>query len=62
VPHECPGVTAARRVGGAATCKLSDGWDRQPIFNYSNMLRLFGPDEEVPYPSATNDLDDELKQ
>src|SRR5262249_59595578 len=51
-----------RRVGGAASCKLSDGWDRQPIFYCSNMLRLFGPDEEVPYPSATNDLDDELKQ
>jgi hypothetical protein len=46
--------------GGTATRKRSDAWDRQPIFPFSTLLRLFSPDEEVPYPSVLNDLEDAL--
>jgi hypothetical protein len=44
--------------GGAATRQRSDAWDRQSLFPFSTMLRLFGPDEEVPSPSVRNDLED----
>ena len=37
--------------------KLSDAWYRLPIFYFSNPLCLFGPDDAVPYPSASEQLD-----
>jgi fumarylacetoacetate (FAA) hydrolase len=40
---------------------LSDAWYRLPIFYFSNTLRIFGSDEAVPYPSATEMLDYELE-
>ncbi|MBM3226561.1 MAG: fumarylacetoacetate hydrolase family protein [Candidatus Tectomicrobia bacterium] len=43
------------------TRQLSDAWYRLPIFYFSNSLRIFGPDEAVPYPSASNQLDYELE-
>ncbi len=45
--------------GGTRT--LSDAWYRLPIFYFSNSLRIFGPDEAVPYPSASDQLDYELE-
>jgi fumarylacetoacetate (FAA) hydrolase len=36
-------------------------WYRLPIFYFSNPLRIFGPDEEVPFPSASDRLDYELE-
>src|SRR5919199_683554 len=41
--------------------QLSEAWYRLPIFYFSNPLRIFGPDEEVPYPSASERLDYELE-
>lgn len=38
-----------------------EAWYRMPIFYFSNPLRIFGPDEPVPYPSATQRLDYELE-
>lgn len=43
------------------TRQLSDAWYRLPIFYFSNTLRIFGPDEAVPYPSASDQLDYELE-
>src|SRR4249920_3747930 len=43
------------------TRQLSDAWYRLPIFYFSNPLRIFGPDEAVPYPSASDQLDYELE-
>jgi fumarylacetoacetate (FAA) hydrolase len=43
------------------TRKQADAWYRMPVFYFSNTLRIFGPDEEVPYPSATERLDYELE-
>jgi fumarylacetoacetate (FAA) hydrolase len=43
------------------TRQLSDAWYRLPIFYFSSPLRIFGPDEAVPYPSASEQLDYELE-
>jgi fumarylacetoacetate (FAA) hydrolase len=41
--------------------KVADAWYRLPIFYFSSPLRIFGPDEAVPYPSASDMLDYELE-
>jgi fumarylacetoacetate (FAA) hydrolase len=43
------------------TRQLSDAWYRLPIFYFSSPLRIFGPEESVPYPSASDQLDYELE-
>lgn len=43
------------------TRQQAEAWYRMPIFYFSNPLRIFGPDEVVPYPSATEVLDYELE-
>jgi fumarylacetoacetate (FAA) hydrolase len=48
-------------ASGGGTRKLSDAWYRLPIFYFSNPLRIFGPEDEVPYPSASELLDYELE-
>src|SRR5579883_714226 len=48
-------------ASGDGTRQLADAWYRLPIFYFSNPLRIFGPDDEVPYPSASNRLDYELE-
>jgi fumarylacetoacetate (FAA) hydrolase len=41
--------------------QLPEAWYRLPIFYFSNPLRIFGLDEEVPFPSASERLDYELE-
>jgi fumarylacetoacetate (FAA) hydrolase len=41
--------------------QVPEVWYRLPIFYFSNPLRIFGPDDEVPYPSASGRLDYELE-
>jgi fumarylacetoacetate (FAA) hydrolase len=48
-------------ASGGGTRQVADAWYRLPIFYFSNTLRVFGPDEEVPFPSATDRLDYELE-
>lgn len=48
-------------ASGGGTRELADVWYRLPIFYFSNPLRMFGPEDEVPYPSATRLLDYELE-
>jgi fumarylacetoacetate (FAA) hydrolase len=38
-----------------------DVWQRLPIFYFSNPLRIFGSDEEIPFPAATHQLDYECE-
>jgi 2-keto-4-pentenoate hydratase/2-oxohepta-3-ene-1,7-dioic acid hydratase in catechol pathway len=40
---------------------MPDVWFRLPIFYFSNPLRIIGPEEEMPYPSAAEVLDYELE-
>src|ERR1043166_4285988 len=48
-------------ANAGGTRQLSDAWYRLPIFYFSSPLRIFGPDEAVPYPSASDQLDYELE-
>jgi 2-keto-4-pentenoate hydratase/2-oxohepta-3-ene-1,7-dioic acid hydratase in catechol pathway len=48
-------------ASAGGTRQLSDAWYRLPIFYFSNPLCIFGPDEAVPYPSASEQLDYELE-
>src|SRR5438093_11463966 len=48
-------------ASGDGTRQLHEAWYRLPIFYFSNPLRIFGPEDEVPYPSASELLDYELE-
>src|SRR2546428_2806126 len=48
-------------ANAGGTRELSDAWIRLPIFYFSSPLRIFGPEEAVPYPSASDQLDYELE-
>lgn len=48
-------------ANAGGTRELSDAWYRLPIFYFSNPLRIFAPEDAVPYPSACNQLDYELE-
>lgn len=48
-------------ANGGGTRQLSDAWYRLPIFYFSNTLRVFGHEDVIPYPSATQHLDYELE-
>ena len=36
-------------------------WYEQPVFYFSNPAAIYGPDEDVPYPEGTEELDYELE-
>ena len=36
-------------------------WYERPVFYFSNPFAIYGPDEEIPYPDETNELDYELE-
>ena len=46
---------------GQGTRPQAETWYRLPVFYFSNTLRIFGPEDEVPFPSATERLDYELE-
>jgi len=48
-------------ANAGGTRQLSDTWYRLPIFYFSNPLCIFGPEDAVPYPSASEQLDYELE-
>jgi 2-keto-4-pentenoate hydratase/2-oxohepta-3-ene-1,7-dioic acid hydratase in catechol pathway len=48
-------------ASAGGTRQLSDAWYRLPIFYFSSPLRIFGPDDAVPYPSASEQFDYELE-
>jgi len=51
-------VANARRQRGADVPKE---WYEIPVFYFSNPAALHGPDDEVPFPDGTNELDYELE-
>ena len=50
-----------------ATARASRGlemppeWYEQPVFYFSNPAAIYGPEDEVPYPEGTHELDYELE-
>ncbi len=54
-------MTYEGHASAGGTRQLSDAWYRLPIFYFSNPLCIFGPEDAVPYPSASAQLDYELE-
>ena len=48
-------------ANGQGARELHEAWYRLPIFYFSNTLRIFGPEDEVPFPAATERLDYEME-
>jgi fumarylacetoacetate (FAA) hydrolase len=48
-------------ASAGGTRQLSNAWYRLPIFYFSNPLCIFGPEDAIPYPSASEQLDYELE-
>ena len=36
-------------------------WYEQPVFYFSNPAAMFGPEDDIPYPDGTRELDYELE-
>jgi len=51
-------VKAARALRGQ---EVPPEWFEQPVFYFSNPAAIFGPEDEVPYPEGTAELDYELE-
>ncbi|HET9324968.1 MAG TPA: fumarylacetoacetate hydrolase family protein [Gaiellaceae bacterium] len=41
--------------------EVPDEWYRIPVFYFSNPSAIYGPDDEIPYPEGTEELDYELE-
>jgi fumarylacetoacetate (FAA) hydrolase len=54
-------MTYEGHASAGGTRQLSDSWYRLPVFYFSNPLCIFGPEDAVPYPSASEQLDYELE-
>lgn len=48
-------------ASGQGARVLHEAWYRLPVFYFSNSLRIFGPEDVVPFPSATDQLDYEME-
>jgi fumarylacetoacetate (FAA) hydrolase len=51
-------VAAARALRGV---EVPPEWYEQPVFYFSNPAAIYGPDDEIPYPDGTAELDYELE-
>ena len=51
-------VRTANQIRGR---DVPETWYKFPVFYFSNPNSVFGPDEEVPYPPYTNEMDYELE-
>ena len=51
-------VVNARRLRGG---EVPAEWYELPVFYFSNPAAIFGPDDDVPYPAGTEELDYELE-
>ena len=51
-------VRRARSLRGA---EVPPQWYEQPVFYFSNPAAVFGPEEEIPYPEGSEQLDYELE-
>ena len=48
-------------ASGQGARVLHEAWYRLPVFYFSNTLRIFGPEDVVPFPSASDRLDYEME-
>ena len=50
-----------RRARALRGLEVPPEWYELPVFYFSNPAAIFGPDDEVPYPEGTEELDYELE-
>ena len=50
-----------RTARGRRGLEVPREWYETPVFYFSNPAAIFGPDEEIPYPDGTSELDYELE-
>jgi fumarylacetoacetate (FAA) hydrolase len=50
-----------RTARAARGLEVPPEWYEQPVFYFSNPAAIFGPDDEIPYPEGTQELDYELE-
>jgi fumarylacetoacetate (FAA) hydrolase len=51
----------ARRAGELRGRGVPREWYEMPVFYFSNPAAIYGPDEEIPYPQGSEELDYELE-
>jgi fumarylacetoacetate (FAA) hydrolase len=51
-------VANARKLRGA---EVPQEWYEIPVFYFSNPAAIYGPDQDIPYPEGTEELDYELE-
>lgn len=51
----------AKRARGLRGQELPAEWYERPAFYFSNPAAIHGPDDEIPYPAGTQELDYELE-
>jgi fumarylacetoacetate (FAA) hydrolase len=50
-----------RDVSGLVGRRVPPQWYEIPVFYFSNPAAIYGPDQEIPYPEGTEELDYELE-
>ena len=50
-----------RTARAARGLEVPPEWYEQPVFYFSNPAAIYGPEESVPYPEGTEELDYELE-
>jgi fumarylacetoacetate (FAA) hydrolase len=50
-----------RRARALRGLEVPPEWYEQPVFYFSNPAAIYGPDDEIPYPVETDELDYELE-
>jgi fumarylacetoacetate (FAA) hydrolase len=51
----------AKRARNLRGQELPPEWYEQPVFYFSNPAAIYGPEDEIPYPEGTEELDYELE-
>src|SRR5204862_57353 len=50
-----------RAATGTGRTGVPDEWYELPVFYFSNPAAIYGPDDEIPYPAGSEELDYELE-
>ena len=54
-------IVYEEHASNQGTREPAEVWYRMPVFYFSNPLCIYGPDAEIPYPSASQQFDYELE-
>ena len=54
-------IVFEEHASSQGTREPNEVWYRMPVFYFSNPLCIYGPDAEIPFPSASSQFDYELE-